>query len=80
MNNIIFNKVNSEAYNWFMNNLNRLSDEDFKKVQEILTRLYNADSRISMIKSLEYTLFSSVDKTLGIMNREYEKLKDKYSK
>ncbi len=77
MNNIIFNKADSEAYNWIINNLDKLSDEDFKKCQNIMTRLYNIDSRLSMLKALEYSLSHSAIKVLVNLKNEYNNLKNK---
>jgi len=77
MNNIEFSKTDSEAYNWIINNLDKLSDKDFTKVQNIITRLYNIDSRLSMLKALEYSLSHSAIKVLVNLKNEYNNLKNK---
>lgn len=77
MNNIEFSKTDSEAYNWIINNLDKLSDKDFTKVQNIMTRLYNIDSRLSMLKALEYSLSHSAIKVLVNLKNEYNNLKNK---
>lgn len=77
MNNIEFSKPDSEAYNWIINNLDKLSDKDFTKVQNIITRLYNIDSRLSMLKALEYSLSHSAIKVLVNLKNEYNNLKNK---
>lgn len=77
MNNIEFSKTDSEAYNWIVNNLDKLSDKDFTKVQNIMTRLYNIDSRLSMLKALEYSLSHSAIKVLVNLKNEYNNLKNK---
>lgn len=77
MNNIEFSKTDSEAYNWIINNLDKLSDKDFTKVQNIMTRLYNIDSRLSMLKALEYNLSHSAIKVLVNLKNEYNNLKNK---